>query len=353
MGRFIRGLELSRSFYEEVVGPLMARWPHAAARLGQGSDVLGFDSERSTDHGWGPRLLVFVGERDVGDARRAVDGGLPESFRGWPVAFGWDDVPVTHHVTVTTIGGWLGTQLGIDPTGGMSPLDWLLLPQQKLLEITEGAVFRDDTGQLGRVRAELARYPEQVWMWMLGCQWRRVAQEEAFVGRTAEAGDELGSRLVTARQARELMRLWFLMSRTYWPYTKWFGSAFARLPDVAPLGQALSDALRATDHASREDALVVAYELVASRHNQMGVTDTVDPQVRYFYGRPYRVLMADRFVEVCIAKVEDQGLRRLPLVGSVDQMADSTDLLDYPEHIRNLVRLAEGPSDHKPPRSRR
>lgn len=349
MARFLPGLELSAGFYEEVVGPLVAPWPHAAARLGKGSEVLGFDSERSTDHGWGPRLVILVEEGHLGEVRGAVDAGLPEAFRGWPTAFGWDDVPVSHHVTVATIGDWLEDQLGFDPTGGLSPLDWLVLPQQKLLEVTRGAVFRDDTGQLGRVRDALAWYPDQVWVWLLGCQWRRIAQEEAFVGRAAEAGDELGSRLVAARQARELMRLWFLMSRTYWPYTKWFGSAFARLPDGAPLGQALSEALAATDHIRREDALVVAYGLVARRHNQLQITDPVDPQTRKFYGRPYRVLMADRFAEACMARVSDPELQRLPPVGSVDQMADSTDVLDYPERLRELIRLPGRPLDRPRP----
>ena len=53
---FIPGLELSARFYREAVRPLLdARFPglrHAAARLGRGSDVLGFDTEMSMDHDW-------------------------------------------------------------------------------------------------------------------------------------------------------------------------------------------------------------------------------------------------------------------------------------------------------------
>ncbi|HWD74857.1 MAG TPA: DUF4037 domain-containing protein, partial [Solirubrobacteraceae bacterium] len=47
-------------------------------------------------------------------------------------------------------------------------------------------------------------------------------------GRCAEAGDELGSAVVTARLARDLMRLCLLMRRRYPPYSKWLGTAFAR-----------------------------------------------------------------------------------------------------------------------------
>ena len=43
-------------------------------------------------------------------------------------------------------------------------------------------------------------------------------------------GDELGSAVLGARLVESAMRLAFLMERTYAPYVKWFGTAFARLP---------------------------------------------------------------------------------------------------------------------------
>lgn len=54
---FIPAAELSGAFYAETVRPLLGACPHGAALLGWGSDVPGYDTERSTDHGWGPRLL--------------------------------------------------------------------------------------------------------------------------------------------------------------------------------------------------------------------------------------------------------------------------------------------------------
>jgi len=75
--------------------------------------VLGFDSERSTDHGWGPRLLVLVDEHEVEPLRDTVELGLPDTFRGWPTRFGWDDVTPRHHVTITTLPAWLGDVLGL------------------------------------------------------------------------------------------------------------------------------------------------------------------------------------------------------------------------------------------------
>lgn len=42
-------------------------------------------------------------------------------------------------------GSWLTGHLGIDPTAGeLAVRDWLAMPQQRLAEVTAGAVFRDD-----------------------------------------------------------------------------------------------------------------------------------------------------------------------------------------------------------------
>jgi Domain of unknown function (DUF4037) len=330
MPEFVPGVELARAFYEDVVGGIVGDIPHSAALLGYGSDVLGFDTERSTDHGWGPRLQLFCEEE------LDLEPSLPETFRGWPVRYGWDDKPVEHHVEVTTLGNWLDKQLGFDPRAGIETRDWLLTSQQALLEITRGAVFHDGLGELELLRSALEWYPHDVWLWLLACQWRRLDQEEPFVGRTAEAGDELGSRVLAARLARDLMRLCFLLDRRYAPYPKWFGSAFAQLDARGEVGPALERMLAATGYPAREEALVEAVEAVARRHNALGITEPVDPTVRLFYTRPFRVLGSARFVDACLAKVSDPWLGSLPLVGAVDQLSDSTDVLSHPPVLRRL-----------------
>src|SRR6516162_2984162 len=76
-GMFRPGLRLAGEFYAEAVRPLLDQeFPgleYAAGLLGPGSEVLGFDTERSTDHDWGPRLQVFLGAPDAGRLAGAVD----------------------------------------------------------------------------------------------------------------------------------------------------------------------------------------------------------------------------------------------------------------------------------------
>ena len=79
MAHFIPGLELNRAFYREAVAPILAanfaRLKYSAALIGYGSDVLGYDSERSTDHEWGPRLMLFLDDED-----RAAIGSQKKSL---------------------------------------------------------------------------------------------------------------------------------------------------------------------------------------------------------------------------------------------------------------------------------
>lgn len=236
------------------------------------------------------------------------------------------DGPVDHRVSVDELGPWLAIQLGVDALAAeLTVHDWLSIPQQRLAEVTAGAVFHDGLGTLDAVRRRLAWYPDQVWRHLLACQWQRLSQEEAFVGRCAEVGDELGSAVVAGRLVRDLMRLCLLLSRTYAPYGKWLGSAFARLPVAADLTPSLRGALTATQYADREGHLCDAYEKVGSLQNESGLAEPVAPTSRRYHNRPFLVLHAERFAQALSRTVTDSELRARPLIGGVDQWADSTD----------------------------
>lgn len=332
---FIPGLELARAFYEEIVAELVTDVSHAAALVGEGSEVLGLDTERSTDHSWGPRLQIFVEPDLVADVRAAVEVGLPKDFEGWPIRFAaWRSGRVEHHVDVTSVVDWLEASLGFDPRPSMTVARWLATPQQLLLEVTAGDVFWDDTGELTAVRELLSWYPNDVWLWMMACQWHLVAEVEPLVGRTAEVGDELGSRTLAATQASNAMRLCLLQDRRYAPYTKWLGTTFARSKAAGDLAAPLLAVVEADDQGARETVLVQVYERLARRHNQLGVTEPVGMTTGPFRvgineaTRPYQVLNADRFATACQQAIVDEKLREVPLIGSIDQIA-TTDLLTH------------------------
>ncbi|MEV1288891.1 DUF4037 domain-containing protein [Micromonospora sp. NPDC049679] len=354
---FVPGLELNRRFYDELVAPLLAaRFPqlrYAAARLDFGSELLGFDTPRSTDHDWGPRVQLFLDRSEPGLAAQIVSAfsaELPPTFLDHPTRFAEDATTGLgvlsaagdrHGVTVSELGAWFESALGFDPRRRVTDVDWLSAPTQRLAEFTGGAIFHDGLdGTLTAARERLLWYPDDVWRYVLACQWTRIAQEEHFVGRCGEVGDELGSAVITARLSRDLMRLCLLLARRYPPYSKWLGSAFARLPGIDTVAGSLRGALAASDWRQREERLCRAYEEVATRTNETGLAAPVDPTVRAFHKRPFMVLDAARFATALRAAIVNPWLRKLPPVGAVDQYVDSTDLLTGTARARAVAAAA-------------
>src|SRR4029434_2119520 len=114
--------------------------------------------------------------------------------------------PINHMVHTTTVPAFLQWYFGMQHVPP-SVVEWLTMPEQHLRTVASGGIWHDDSGTLTRARARLRWYPDDLWRYVLAAQWRRVAQEEAFPGRCAEAGDDLGSRVVAARLVREVMHL--------------------------------------------------------------------------------------------------------------------------------------------------
>ena len=320
MSAFVPGLQLSRELYEEVVRPLLdvrlAGMRHAAALLGRGSEVLGFDDEMSTDHDWRPRVLLFLSEEDLaqhgGEIDEVLERELPDTFRGRPAGY-----------ELHGVRGYFLERLALDVDAEIEVRDWLTLPEFGLRMYTSGEVFHDEVG-LQSARDRLAYYPRDVWLYLMIAGWWRVHPEANLVGRAGAVGDELGSRLLGSRLVSDLMRLCFLMERQYAPYSKWFGTAFSRLgcgPDLTPT---LCDVLRADTWRAREEALLVAYEKLTALHHALHLTEPVATQVVQMWDRPFRVAWAD-VPGLLYAELRDPAVlsiaERWP-VGPVDQFRD-------------------------------
>lgn len=347
------GLQLCRIFYTEAVRPLLDEFypglEHAAARVGPGSEVLGFDTPRSVDHDWGPRLELFLRPEDLvrhgAELSALLTARLPKQVRGWPTNFEPADARVrvmtatdglvAHRVHLTDVASWSVERLGFDARRDPETVDWLATPTQRLAETVGGAVFHDGIGELTALRERLRWYPDDVWRQVLAAQWVRISQEQAFVGRAAETGDDLGSRIVAARLARDVMRLTLLLARRFPPYSKWLGKAVTALPEAAGIVAALQAALAADDAEQRQAALCDAYEMAGVWQNRLGIADPVEATRRSYFDRPFPVIDAGRFAAALNAES--------PGIGAVDQFGDSTDLLENPGLTRRIMRAVTAP----------
>ena len=351
----MQGIELSRRFYAEVVRPWMQQTApglrHAAALIGYGSELLGFDDEVSRDHNWGPRVHLFL-ELDSFNqqARRLVaafSSVAPARFLGEPI--GWRSRPhppaneseavgaINHGLEIHTVEGTLERLLGTRSIENLSSLQWLAFPEQRLLAFTGGAVFHDDSGRLSGTRSMLTYFPDDVWLYKIACQWRRIAEEQAFVGRAGQVGDDLGSRVIASRLVRDVMRMAFLMSRRYAPYAKWFGSAFAQLPLAASLSPILQQVLRAEGWEERGEALASAYMVLAREQLSAGVGGTFEPAIGPYFGRPFKTINVDDLVAASLQDIQDPSVKKLPVVGSLDQLTDLTPVLEDPAAAKRMM----------------
>jgi hypothetical protein len=368
MTPFIPGLELSRRFHAQAVAPVLARhWPrlaYSAALLGPGSEVLGFDTPQSMDHHWGPRLQLFLSEADLAAHGPQIEAmlarELPHEQDGISTHFGPPDAigvrllvtarsgPVQHMVSVQDLGRFWQQHTGVADGREPTLSDWLAVPQQTLLSLTSGAVFHDGLGRLEALRRQWQWYPAELWRYLMACQWTRIGQEEAFVGRCGDVGDELGSMVIAARLVRDLMRLCFLIERQYAPYAKWLGTAFARLRCGPELEPVLRRAMQASGWRERERQLAQAYAGVVQLHNALDLTPPLPPAVSPFHERPYLVIHGDRFAAALRTTLRDPEVLALaPGVGAVDQFVDSTDALCLgPVRLREVlaVHTASTPS---------
>ncbi|WP_230205226.1 DUF4037 domain-containing protein [Parafrankia elaeagni] len=282
--------------------------PHAAALLGEGSEVLGFDDEVSTDHDFGPRVQLLVPpDFDTTPVDLAMER-LPVRFDGLPVAYpdsdrhgGWSH----HQVEVTTARAFFVDRLGVDPADGMDLAGWLLAPTQILAGLTGGVILHDPLDLLTVRRRALAWYPDDVWRYVLAAGWLRVSQEEPFVGRTGGRGDDIGSRMVAARVARDLARIGFLLERRWAPYSKWLMTAFTRLTLADQVGRHLRHAISATQWRAREAALCAAASHLADATNRLGLAEPVDPAPRRFHTRDIQVLGAERLTRALTDAIND------------------------------------------------
>jgi hypothetical protein len=330
---FVPGLEACRSFYSGEVAPRLAAdfagLAHSAAVMGRGSEVLGFDDEMSADHDAEARVTVFLGVPDetrCAEVEEALRRSVPATFGGRAT-----------EVSVTTVRDYFRDELALDVDTDLSARDWLSLPEHGLRMYAAGAVFHDDVG-LAAVRERLAYYPDDVWRYLLITGWWRVHPELNLVGRTGHVGDELGSALIGSELVTDLMRLGFLVEREYAPYSKWFGTAFARLPSGPELTPLMAAVLRADGWREREEALNAAYVALGELMEARGVTGPATREDVRMWDRPFNVSWAD-YPELLFAEITDPDVAavadRWP-VGPVDRFRH---LLWRPSNRQRLLRV--------------
>ena len=221
---FIPGMELSKKFYIEAVEPIINEsFPslkYTAGLIDYGSDVLGYDTEVSQDHQWGPRLSIFLSEEDlcvVGEKLdKVLSEKLPPTFCGFSTNFSGtkedyirrmeysESEKIKHIIRIHTLEEFFRQHLGINIHEEINKESWLLFPQQRLLTIKKGQLFHDDLNA-NEIKQRLDYYPDDIWYYLMACEWNKINAEEAFVGRCGDVNDDIGSCLIASRIIQSIM----------------------------------------------------------------------------------------------------------------------------------------------------
>jgi hypothetical protein len=360
MVNFVKGLELSRGYYHDLIKPLLNKqYPalkYTAGLIGYGSDVLGYDTEISRDHMWGPRLYLFLSKKDLSEKQSDImdffSHELPTEYRGYPTHFSNPDGSGIRRMEAPSQGTvspliFLNTPeemyqeyLGISHSKPLTDSDWLTMGEHRLLAFTAGELFHDEL-EMEKLRERVSAYPLNIRLYLMASLWEMISQKEAFVGRCGDLGDDMGSRLNATSIVHYLMRLAFLWDNRYAPYGKWFATAFEELSSAEKLGPLLKGALAASEWQKREDFLCRAYVLAGECHNSLGLTENVSPDISDYYGRPYRVIFGGRYSEALTAKITDPILKEKDKIGSVSHFSDVCQLYDNPVLTQKMKSLYE------------
>ncbi len=359
MPEFIKGRDLCRDFYFEIAEPILkAHFPslkYTAGLIGYGSDTLGFDDATSTDHMWGPRFYLFVENENRTIKEKIFEvfsHTLPYTYKGYSVHFSEPDPndngvqhaeiitegPVNPLIFFYTPENYLREYLGASDFSDLSPADWLSFSEHRLLALTKAEFYKDDLYFAKKLEV-LREYPRDVWLYLAASNWSLLAEEQAFVKRCSDVGDELGSVLACSRIAERLMRLCFLYCHQYAPYSKWFGTAFNRLPVSDEIRSAVYGALTAHDITERENNIVLAQKLIADLHDSLGITEPVNAEIQTYFGRDIKVIFADNIAGLIEEKLLGTKLEGLPLIGSLSEVANFTVLSDDPAHRARVKAL--------------
>ena len=330
MKEFIKNLDLSESFFNECVFPIMKNhYPNlkfSAGLMTAGSQMLGYDDVFSTDHGWGPGSMVFLDDDHFhmnDELADVFEKNLPSEYKGYK----------TDRIWLCTMDWVRGMYIGEMP---QNDIDWLTISEHRLLAFTSGRVFIDMLN-IEETRSKLSFYPQNVKLYLIASQWSVIGEEEAFVKRCSQVGDDLGSRIVCTRIAARLMRLCFLYKNKYAPYSKWFGTAFKRLA-LENIYNEITAALSANTIAEREDHILNAQILVVELHNSCNITEPFKIKIDD-YGREAKIIHTGDFAAIVREKITNPELKNSPLIGSMSQIGNLEHLWDSPQNRDKIYQL--------------
>ncbi len=261
----MKGLELSEAFYQEFGEPMLREsFPDLLSQMavglwGCGSECLGYDDTISQDHDFEPGFCILLPSEERVDRRRAF--ALERAYAKLPMTYmGYE------RSRLSPVGGnrhgliWMDAflmeKIGL-PTAALSPRDWFYIPEQSLLEVVNGRLFFDGSGDFTAVRERLSYLPEDIRRKKLAGHLLLLGQAGRYnYPRCLDRGETGGARLALGEFVKSAIASIFLLNRAYLPYYKWQFRALRALPRLSEWEKPL-ERLLSGDGDRREEVEVI------------------------------------------------------------------------------------------------
>ena len=243
----MKGLELCESYYNEYGAPMLKsefselEGIVAVGLCGSGSECFGYDDALSTDHDFEPGFCIFIPDESIIDSRlmfalERAYSKLPKEYIGFK------------RNTDRPVGGKRHGVIRADEffeekcgraDGDLTLREWFFVPEQSLLEATNGKIFRDDFGAFTEIRERLSNMPEAVRLKKLaGCLLLMGQAGQYNYSRCIKRGEAAAAQLAVVEFVQNALHAIFLINKRYMPYYKW---CFRALKDIPALSSLYSD----------------------------------------------------------------------------------------------------------------
>ncbi|MBQ7152811.1 MAG: DUF4037 domain-containing protein [Clostridia bacterium] len=240
----MQGIEIARQYFEQYGEPMLKKqFPEyvskvAAGLIGAGSECFGYDDEISRDHDFEPGFCLFLPGEDVIDRRTAflmerAYAALPRSFMG--LERGLMSPVGGNRRGVIRLSDFLSEKTGL-PDGMIAKDAWFSIQEQYLLEVTNGEVFLDESGILGKVREHLSFFPRDVMLKKTAGHLLLGAQSGPYnYERCLRHGEKGSAQMCLYEYCDHMISVIFLLNGRYRPYYKWVFRAMRELPVLSTL----------------------------------------------------------------------------------------------------------------------
>lgn len=284
----MNALELSREFFLETALPdLREKFPDiaekaAAGLAGNGSECFGYDDEWSRDHDWGVDFFLWVPEGcqwfipSLTAWRAEICGKIPPEYRKQRSAYGAD-------VGVMTAESFFQSLIGC-PGRPKTLQEWLRAPEEQLAMCVNGEVFHEGDGEFSRIQNEIRQYyPEDIRLKRIASALMVAAQAGQYnMMRMAKRFDWVTVQESLSRYVRTVIRLTFLLNKSFRPYYKWAFRGMCELPIFGQeMGRLLTELTLISGFDTetmrkREDLIEVIAGKLISELRRQGLSDETD-----------------------------------------------------------------------------